>query len=53
MSRVIIIASGVEVELLHQGFDLVIVQFDNGLQQLFTPQEVGLKRRERPKGVKY
>ena len=49
MEKVVIVDSGKEVTLLHQGFDIVIIQHDNGLQQLLKPSEVGLKNRERPK----
>jgi hypothetical protein len=49
----IIIASGVEVDLLHQGFDIVIVQYSDGKQEILKPEEIGLKRRERPKRFKH
>lgn len=53
MQRVTIVATGEVVQLIHQGFDIVIIQYDNGEQFLLTPEEVGLKRRERPKLPKY
>ena len=48
-----IIESGVEVELLHHGFDIVIIQYSDGKQAILTPEEVGLKRRQRPKKFSY
>ena len=42
-----------QVELLHQGFDIVIIQHDNGKQECLTCKQVGLKNRERPKRFKY
>ena len=51
--RVKIIETQTEVELLHQGFDIVIVQYDNGLQSCLTCKEVGLKNRARPSFKNY
>ena len=45
--RVKIIETQTEVELIHHGFDIVIVQFDNGVQKCLTCKEVGLKKRKR------
>ena len=42
-----------QVELLHQGFDIVIIQHDNGKQECLTCKQVGLKNRERPKRFRY
>jgi hypothetical protein len=47
--KVTIVETQTQVELLHQGFDIVIVQFDNGKQQCMKCSEVGLKKRTRPK----
>lgn len=49
MEKVVIVETQEEVALVHRGFDIVIVQFSNGKQELFKPEDVGLKRRERPK----
>ncbi len=53
MEKVVIVESGIEVSLVHHGFDIVIVQFADGKQALMKPEEVGLKRRQRPKVSKY
>ena len=42
-----------QVELLHQGFDIVIIQHNDGKQELLSCKQVGLKNRERPKRLKY
>ena len=46
--KVTIVETQTQVELLHQGFDIVIIQFDNGKQQCMKCSEVGLKKRVRP-----
>ena len=46
--KVRIVEKNVEVELLHQGFDIVIIQHDNGKQECLSCVEVGLKNRDRP-----
>jgi hypothetical protein len=51
--KVKIVATGTEVELVHHGFDIVIVQYDNGLQKCLTCAEVGLKKRIRPTSKRY
>lgn len=53
MSKVIIQETGEEVELLHQGFEIVIIKHNNGKQECLSCKEVGLKNRERPKRFKY
>lgn len=42
-----------QVELLHQGFDIVIIQHNDGKQECLSCNQVGLKNRERPKRLKY
>jgi hypothetical protein len=51
--KVTIVGTQTQVKLLHQGFDIVIVQFDNGKQQCMKCSEVGLKNRVRPTKYKY
>ena len=46
--KVTIVETQRRVKLLHQGFDIVIVQYDNGKQQCLKCSEVGLKNRIRP-----
>ena len=46
--KVTIVETQEQVELLHQGFEIVIIQFDNGKQQCMKCSEVGLKNRIRP-----
>lgn len=53
MSRVVIQETEEEVELIYQGFDIVIIKHDNDKQECLTCKEVGLKDRERPKRFKY
>jgi hypothetical protein len=48
-----IIESGEEVELLYHGFDIVIIQYSDGKQAILKPEEIGLKRRVRPKKNSY
>lgn len=43
-----VIETGEIVKVLHEGFDIVVIQFSNGLQKIVKPEEVGLKRRKRP-----
>ena len=47
--NVTIVNTQTQVELLHQGFDIVIIQHNNGKQECLKCSEVGLKNRERPK----
>ena len=49
MDTAIVVETGEVVEVLHRGFDIVIIQFSNGLQKLVSPDEVGLTKRKRPK----
>jgi hypothetical protein len=51
--KVTIVGTQTQVKLLHQGFDIVIVQFDNGKQECMKCSEVGLKNRVRPTKYKY
>lgn len=46
--KVTIVEMQTQVQLLHQGYEIVIVQFDNGKQQCMKCSEVGLKNRIRP-----
>ncbi len=36
------------VNLLHYGFDIVVVEHKNGRQELLKPSDVGLSNRTRP-----
>lgn len=49
MDKVTVIETGEVVDLLHQGFDIVVIQFSNGTQKIVSPLEVGLTKRKRPK----
>ena len=51
--KVTIVGTQTQVEVLHQGFDIVIVKHDNGKQQCMKCSEVGLKNRIRPKVFRY
>lgn len=51
--KVTIVATQEQVELLHQAFEIVIIQYDNGLQQCMKCSEVGLKNRTRPKAFRH
>jgi|LakMenE01Jun11ns_1017448.scaffolds.fasta_scaffold9627620_1 hypothetical protein len=51
--KVIIVGTQTQVEVLHHGFDIVIVKHDNGKQQCMKCSEVGLKKRIRPKVFRY
>lgn len=53
MNRVTIQETGEEVKLLHQGFDIVVIQHDDGKQECLSCRQVGLKNRERPKMKQY
>lgn len=53
MEKVIIQETGEEVELLHQGFEIVIIMHSDGRQECLSCRQVGLKNRERPKRFKY
>ena len=46
--KVTIVATQKEVELLHQGFEIVIIQHKDGKQECLSCAEVGLKNRLRP-----
>jgi hypothetical protein len=49
MDTVIVVETGESVEIVHRGFDIVIIQFSDGTQKLVRPDEVGLTKRKRPK----
>ena len=49
MDKAIVVETGEVVDVLHHGFDIVIIRFSNGLQKLVSPVEVGLTNRKRPK----
>ena len=51
--KVLIVGTQTQVEVLHQGFDIVIVKHFNGKQQCMKCSEVGLKNRVRPTKYKY
>lgn len=51
--KVTIVETQIQVKLLHQGFDIVIIQYDNGKQECMSCKEVGLGNRTRPKVFKY
>lgn len=48
-----IIETGQSVILLHRGFDIVIIAFEDGTQKVLSPEEIGLKKRSRLKDAKY
>jgi hypothetical protein len=49
MDKIKVIETGEVVDLLHQGFDIVVIQFSNGTQKIVSPKDVGLTKRKRPK----
>lgn len=42
-----IVDTDTEVTLIHYGYDIVIVQYESGRQELFHPNRIGLKNRKR------
>jgi hypothetical protein len=42
-----IVGTDTEVTLIHYGYDIVIVQYDNGTQELLKPNDIGLANRIR------